>query len=153
MKPYTVSIDIDLPRDRVVELFDNPENMIMWQNGLQSVEPISGDPGQPGAKTKLVYLNGRHRIELIETVTHRNLPEQFDGTYEWSSGSNTLKNRFIELGPGKTRWESTCEYAFTSIMLKLMGFLMPGKFKEQNMKFLKNFKAFCEDGASVQDGP
>ena len=27
MKPYTVEIEIDLPRDRVIELFDNPDNL------------------------------------------------------------------------------------------------------------------------------
>lgn len=32
MKPYTVAVEIDLPRDKVIELFDNSENMFHWQN-------------------------------------------------------------------------------------------------------------------------
>ena len=64
---------------------------------------IESEPGQPGAVSKLVYDDGKHRIELTETVTNRNLPDEFDGTYEWSSGMNTLNNRFIEIGPNRTK--------------------------------------------------
>ena len=151
MKPYTVSIDIDLPRDKVIEMFDNPDNMLQWQTGLQSYEHLEGEPGHPGAKAKLVYLQGKHRIELIETVTERNLPDEFNGTYSWEGGSNSLVNRFIELGPDKTRWESTCTYDMRSMMLKIMSTLMPGMFRKQNLKYMKNFKAFCETGWDVRE--
>ncbi len=146
MKPYTVAIDIELPRERVIELFDNPDNLFQWQTGLQSFEHLSGEPGHPGAKSKLVFLNGKHQIELIETVTLRNLPHEFNGTYEWNGGRNTLQNRFIELGPNRTKWESTCAYEFSSVSLKLISFFFPGMFRKQNLKFLHNFKAFAEEG-------
>ncbi|MEM7782462.1 MAG: SRPBCC family protein [Planctomycetota bacterium] len=151
MKPYTVHVDIDLPREEVLQRFDNVENMYHWQNGLVSFQHLSGEPGQVGSRLLLVYINGKHRIELTETITHRNLPDEFDGKYEWGGGSNTLKNRFIELGPHRTRWESTCHYEMKSLMMKVMAWLMPGKFKEQNQKFLDNFKAFCEHGISVRE--
>ena len=76
MKAYTVAIEIDLPRDRVIELFDNPDNLFKWQTGLQSFDHLSGEPGQPGAKSKFVYRSGKHTIELIETVTERKLPDE-----------------------------------------------------------------------------
>ena len=151
MKPYTVEVEIALPRDRVIELFDNPDNLFKWQKGLQSFEHLSGEPGQPGAKSKLVYLNDKNRIELIETVTVRDLPDEFSGAYEWSGGRNTLRNRFIELGPESTKWESTCAYEFSSLMLKVMGFLLPGMFRKQNLGFLHAFKAFCEEGRDVRE--
>ena len=152
MKSYTIEIEIDLPRDRVIELFDDPDNLAKWQNGLQSFERISGEPGQPGAKSKLVYVMGKNRVELIETVIERNLPDEFNGSYEWDGGKNTLRNRFIELGPDRTKWECTCTYEFRSFMLKMMGIFCPWMFRKQNMKFLQNFKAFCEEGRSVNDG-
>jgi hypothetical protein len=31
---YTCEVVIDLPRDRVIELFDNPQNLTKWQPGL-----------------------------------------------------------------------------------------------------------------------
>lgn len=151
MKPYTVSVDIDLPRDRVVELFDSVENLYKWQTGLESFEHVSGEPGQAGSVSKLVFRNGKRRFELTETVTAWNPPDEFNGRYDWKGGSNTLVNRFIELGPERTRWESTCEYQMRALPLKVMAFLMPGMFRRENQKFLDNFKAFCETGADVRE--
>lgn len=151
MKPYTVEIEIDLPRDRVIDLFDNPDNMFKWQPGLQSFEHVSGEPGQPGARSRLVYLNGKREFELFEVVTERNLPDEFNGHYEWPGGRNTLRNRFIELGPNRTKWESTCEYELTGLMERIMGTFFPGVFRKQNLLFLRNFKAFCEEGRDVRD--
>ena len=150
MKPYTVAIDIDVPRARVIELFDNPDNLFCWQDGLQSFDHVSGEPGQPGASSTLVYMKGKHRIVLTEEVTKNNLPDEFNGSYSWAGGKNTLVNRFIELGPGKTRWESTCTYTLKGLIPRLMGTLVPGVFRSQNQRFLENFKAFCEDGADVR---
>ena len=150
MKPYTVSVDIELPREKVIELFDDSDNMFHWQTGLQEFRHISGTAGQPGAVSLLTYKSGRNVIELTETITTRNLPEEFSGSYSWSSGSNTLVNRFVEVGPNQTRWESTCAYTMKSLPMKVMGFLLAGSFKKQNLKFMENFKAFAERGESVK---
>ena len=74
---YTCEIDLALPIKKVIELFDNPENMSKWQPGLVSFEHLSGEPGQPGAKSKLLYdMNGR-KIEMIGTIDVRNLPTDY----------------------------------------------------------------------------
>ncbi len=151
MKAYTVSIDIELPRERVIELFDDPDNLVKWQPGLLSFERISGEPGQPGARSKLTYQHGKRTMDLIEVLEVRKLPEEFHGRYEWPGGSNTLENYFHELGPGRTRWESRCSYHFTSIPMKLMGLFASGMFKKQNQKWLQHFKEFCETGVDVRE--
>ena len=154
MKAYTVSIDINRPRDEVIELFDSSDNLFCWQTGLQSYEHLSGEPGTVGAQAMLVYQDGKHRVELTETITKIDLPDAFNGTYEWGGGMNTLENRFIEVDANTTRWESTCQYHMKTLFMKFMGFFMAGMFKKQNMAFLKNFKAFCETGHDVRvNGP
>ena len=149
MKPYTLSVVINAPRARVIELFDNPDNMQHWQNGFVSFERLQGEPGQVGATSLITYKMGNRKMELTETILKRSLPDEFNGRYEWDGGSNTLDNRFVELGPASTRWESTCAYAMKSFMLKVMGTLFPGMFRKQNLKFMNNFKAFVEHGTSV----
>ena len=151
MKAYTVFVDIDCSRERVIELFDNVDNLQKWQTGLKSFKHLSGEPGQVGAISEIIFKHGRHLIEMTETITERNLPDEFNGFYEWSGGRNTLVNRFVELGPNSTRWESTCDYQFSGFMIRAMAFLFPGMFKKQNQLFLDNFKAFCEDGTDVRD--
>ena len=146
MKPFTVHVDIDLPRDEVITLFDNPDNLLKWQKGLQSLEHVSGEPGKPGAISKLVYLHNNKRVELTEKVTERNLPDEFKGEYSWDGGYNTLVNTFIPLSMNRTRWESTCEYYFHSFSMKLMGFFFAGMFRKETQLFLDNFKRFAEEG-------
>jgi hypothetical protein len=147
---YSISIDLDLPRARVIELFDCTENLYKWQRGLQSFEALDGDPGQPGARSKMVFQMGKRKIEMVETITKRDLPDAFDGTYDGQGVHNVVKNRFVELGPDKTRWESDQEFQFKGFM-KLIGFFMPGAFKKQSLKYAQDFKAFAEDGVDVRN--
>ena len=140
---YTTEIEINLPRERVIELFDNPDNLSKWQHELRSFEHLSGEPGQPGAKSKLIYKMGKREVEMIETVTKRELPDHFDGTYEANGVYNMQKNRFIDTGKGTTLWISESEFRFSGFM-KVMAFFMKGAFKKQTQKFMQQFKEFAE---------
>lgn len=140
---YSLQLDLDLPRERVLELFDNPDNMKEWQPGLVSYEHLGGEPGQVGATAKLVYKMGKRDVEMIETVTHRNLPDEFFGSYEAKGVYNYIENRFTELDANTTRWDFYTEFKMTGFM-KVMGWIMPGSFKKQSFKFMKLFKEFAE---------
>lgn len=140
---YQLQIDIDLPRDRVIELFDNSDNMRKWQPGLQEFTHLDGEPGQVGARSRLVYLMGKRKCEMIETVTRRSLPDEFCGTYETKGVWNSVGNRFVELEGGRTRWLMETEFKFSGFM-KLVGFFMPGSFKKESFKFMRQFKDFAE---------
>ena len=140
---YTVEIEINLPLERVIELFDDPDNLKHWQPGLVSFEPISGEPGQPGAKSKLIYKMGKREVEMVETITVRNLPDEFSGTYEAKGVFNVVKNFFSPIDSGKTRYVSQQEFQFKGFM-KLFAWLMPGAFKKESRKHLVLFKEFAE---------
>ncbi|OFY87916.1 MAG: hypothetical protein A3F72_09130 [Bacteroidetes bacterium RIFCSPLOWO2_12_FULL_35_15] len=140
---YKSEIEINKPLDKVIELFDNPDNMKKWMEGLQSFEAISGKPGEVGSKSRLKFKMGKREIEMIETVTVRNLPEEFSGTYEAQGVFNIVKNKFIPLTENRTKYISEQEFQFNGFM-KIIGFLMPGMFKKQSMKYLIDFKNFVE---------
>jgi len=146
MKRFTCTVDIDLPRTRVIELFDDPDNMRHWQDGFESFEHVSGDPGTPGAQAIVKYNMRGRKFDLLETVIKRELPQESHGTYEGDWGKNSMNNYFEELGPDKTRWRSELEYTeVKSIMMKLMNFMMPGMAQKQTQKWLDQFKAFAEE--------
>ena len=150
---YTTTIVIDLPRDKVVALFDDPDNLAKWQRGLLSFEPLSGQPGQVGAKSRLVFQMGKRRMEMIETITRRDLPDAFDGIYDIEGVHNIVENRFSELGPDKTLWESHNVFEMKSLMMKAMALLAPGMFRKQSQKYAEDFKAFAERGVDVRKLP
>lgn len=140
---YTTQIDINKPVGEVVALFDNADNLPKWMKGLQSFEHLSGTPGQPGAKSKLVFQMGKRRMEMIETITVHNLPEEFSGIYEVNGVVNTVKNKFVSIPRNKTRYIAEHEFKFAGFM-KIIGWLAPGMFKKQSMKYLEDFKNFAE---------
>jgi uncharacterized membrane protein len=140
---YTTEIEIEKPIEKVIELFDNADNLKKWMEGLQSFEHISGTPGQPGAKSRLFFKIGKREVEMIETITVRNLPDEFSGTYEAKGVFNIVKNRFEELSDTKTKYITENEFQFKGFM-KIFAFLMPGAFKKQSYKYLELFKHFAE---------
>ncbi len=144
---YTNEIIIDLPREQVVALFDNPDNLAKWQPGFISMEHVGGEPGQPGAQSRLKYKMGKREIEMIETITVRDLPDTFAGTYETKGVWNEIKNHFEELPDGKTRLWSENEFRMSGFLMKLMALLMPGAFCRQSQKYLDLFKEFAEKEA------
>ncbi len=143
MMRYETEVIIDLPRERVIELFDSFDNLKKWQEGLLSYQPISGEPGQPGAKTKLLYQMGSRRTEMIETIIERNMPDEFSGTYDAKGVHNIVRNYFHDEGE-TTRWVLDSDFQFHGYM-RIMSLFMPGSmFKKQTRKTMEDFKKFAE---------
>lgn len=143
---YTVDILIDLPRAKVIALFDNPDNMQKWQPDLISFEHLSGEPGQVGAKSKLHYKMGKREVEMIETITKNDLPNELSGTYETKGVFNIISNTFHEVNENQTKWVSENEFQFSGFM-KLIGIFMKSAFPKQTLKFMNQFKEFAEGEA------
>lgn len=142
---YTNEISINLPVHKVIFYFDNPDNLLLWQEGLISFEHQSGEPGQPGAISILKYKSGKREIEMIETIKVRNLPEEFSGTYTMKGIVNNIHNSFEEVDANTTKWISTSDFQIKGhFFMKIMAFLFPGLFKKQSLKFMKAFKDFAE---------
>lgn len=140
---YTNETIIKKPIDKVVELFDDPDNLVEWQPGFISMEHIEGIQGQPGAKYKLHYKMGKRDIEMIETILVRDLPKEFTGTYEAKNVWNKVSNHFEAIDEHTTKYTSENEFKFKGFM-KIFGILMPGAFKKQSQKYLDLFKEYAE---------
>lgn len=141
---YTEQVIIEKPIEEVIANFDDPEKLKEWMEGLQSFEHLEGTQGEIGAKSKLVFTMGSRVIEMVETVTVKDLPNQFGGTYEAEGVFNTVMNRFTKEGENRTRMETECEFEFQTMLMKMMGFFIPGMFKKQTRKNLDAFKVFAE---------
>ena len=141
---YELEIEINLPRAKVIELFDSTENLKEWQPGLESFEHVSGTPGEVGAVSHLVFQMGKRRIEMTETITAKNLPNEFSGTYEAKGMWNLVENFFIEKDENTTIYKTINTFDCKTLMLKIMAFIMPSAFKKQSYKYMEYFKEFAE---------
>lgn len=140
---YTLEVTINLPLDRVIELFDSAENLPKWQPGLQSFEPLSGEPGLPGVKSRLLYDENGRKIDMVETIIKRDFPDEFSALYETKGVQNWTINRFYADGLEKTRWVMENEFKLSGLMA-LMGIFMRGAFPKETLKQMNQFKTFAE---------
>lgn len=141
---YTFETEINAPIEKVAELVGNPDNRKEWMEGLESDEHVSGTPGMPGAKSRLVFKTGNVKITFIGTVTARNLPDEFSETMEAPHVLTTLKSTFVALSPQKTKYVSEQEFQFRGLMNKVVGFFLQGEFRNQTRRHMENFKRFAE---------
>ena len=140
---YTLEIEIDLPRDQVIEKLDNPDNMKYWQEGLIGYELMEGEAGTAGAKMKIQYKMGKRDVEMVETIVKRQFPDEFHATYDAGVVFNQQWNYFHDQGD-KTKWVSKSDFQFKGFM-KILSFFMGKKaFMKQSFKYLEDFKAFAE---------
>lgn len=145
---YSKEILINLPREEVIAKMENPNNFKHWQKGFISYKHLSGDPGHEDARSKLKFKMGTREIEMIETIEKNSLPNKLFVTYDAKGVFNRQKNYFEKVNDTSTRWISDNEFEFSGFM-KIIAFLMPGSFKKQTYEYMKDFKAFAENGKSV----
>ena len=142
---YQIELDIDLPRERVIEIFLDPQNLPKWQPDLVSFEPITGhELRQVGAKSRQIHKMGKREIEIIETITVHNFPNEFSATYEADGVWNLVENLFVDVGGQTTKWILNSEFKCSGIT-RLFAFFMPGAFKKQTLTYMKYFKEFVEN--------
>lgn len=139
---YTVSMDIDAPRDRVTQLFVDPTHFSDWINGLERYEVVSGEAGQTGAKAELRTVEGSKTYDMTETIEENQLPDGITMFYEVDGVLNRVVNRFSEPTAGVTRWVSENEFKFQGARRALN--LIPFVFKGQTVRDMARFKEFVE---------
>ncbi|WP_149275297.1 SRPBCC family protein [Pareuzebyella sediminis] len=148
---YTTEITVEVPRPIFIEKMDSIDNLKHWQQGLINYKLLSGTPGEEGSKMELSYRMGKRNLVLVETIMKKDLPSELHATYDTKGVHNIQKNHFKDIDGKSTLWISETEFQFSGFMMKVMGFLMPGAFKKQSVKYMQDFKAFAEDGISVAE--
>ncbi len=140
---YQTSIEINMSRDRFLEILEDPEGMKNWQPGLLSYEFLDEDRKSPGARMRLIYdMNGK-RLEMIETLQERSLPDTMTFTYEAKGVWNRTVNRFELIEPDRVRWTQFNEFRCRGLMAVIC-FLLPGSFRRETARSLERFKTYAE---------
>ncbi len=142
---YRGSVDINKPREEVVNLFADPINLKEYQDGFVKKELVSGKQGEDGAVSKMYYTYGKRDMVLTETITANRLPDSFESHYHHMHMDNTMKCHFIALNDKQTRYEYEFDYTRINwLMPKLMALIFPGMYRKQVEKWMKQFKEFAE---------
>lgn len=135
---------IERPVDEVWQFFDNPDNMGRWLRGFKRFEPLSGEPGQPGAKARHVYEERGRKLEMVEEVTAREEHERFEGRLTHKTMESDLTTTFRDLGEGRTELICSVDTHFRSFPLRLFGPLMKGTFQRRQDGDFQRLKQVIE---------
>ncbi|WP_127846430.1 SRPBCC family protein [Psychroflexus aestuariivivens] len=146
---YTTTIKINKPRSEIIDVFENSENLIHWQRGLQRSRVVAGKEGEVGSKRKLyIKIEGRN-LRMTEIITKKNMPEEWHAEYESLGIQSSQKNYFKIISEGETEWVSESEFKFSGFM-KIVAKLMPEIFKKRSKMIQEDFKDFIECNISAK---
>lgn len=139
------AIVINNTMQKVTDFFADPKYLKEYQDGFISKKLVKGIEGTEGAESLMLYKNGKHSIELLETITKNELPHTFEAHYHHKHMDNTMTCHFIALDENTTRYEYEYEYTRINwVMPKLIAILFPNLYKRPAEKWLRQFKAFVE---------
>ncbi|NNC49360.1 MAG: SRPBCC family protein [Flaviramulus sp.] len=138
---FICTITINKPLNIVSQYFQSPEALKNSQKDFIRIEHLSGNKGEAGAKSRLVY----KKFDLIETIVYNKLPNEFYAKYEHKNMNNSMLTKFVEINENETLMTAEIDYTkFKGFVVKLIAKLIPGLFKKQVDKWLVNFKKYVE---------
>ena len=138
---FEIIIDADV--QTVWKMFDNPANLGRWQQNFASCTHLTGEPGQPGAVSELVYNEGKKNIVLQETLTERRAPNFTASIFKSDFGSTIIVNHFEAIDDHKTRWSTWCNFTFKGFM-KVMSLFSAGAIRKRTEGDMERFKLLVE---------
>ena len=137
-----VELDIHVAQESLATLFTDPENNMKWMDDLDRYEPVSGQPGMPGSKYRLVSKKGK--MVFVATVRSRDLPNEFRLSFDASNVAVSITGRFFALSPEKARLISEEVFSFKGLISKCFGFFAQGAIRKAHRRHMEAFKRFAE---------
>lgn len=138
-------IDIKQSREKVTQLFADPNNLKEYQDTFIRKELVLGHQGEVGAVSNMYYRFGKKEMLLVETITKNDLPQRFEAHFHHAHMDNTMVCEFTALDSNSTRYDYEYEYTRINwVMPKLMAILFPSMYRKPAEKWLRQFKAFAE---------
>ena len=142
-----VEAEIRASRNFVWAVFENPDNLTRWQPTLESFTPQTGEVGQPGATSELVYNENGKKITMIETVTERQKPQFMAGIYDSARATSLIVIHLEEIDDNTTRFVSYTNMKFKG-MMKIMSVFVAKSIRDRAEADLNRFKLLVETDAA-----
>lgn len=137
-----VEVDINVPQAKLAALFVDPRNSTKWMDDLDRYEPISGEPGVPGSKYRLVPRKGD--MVFVATVIARALPNEARLSLDGPGVTVSVTGRFQPLAPNRTRIISEEVFSFNGPVRKAFGFFAQKAIRKAHRRHIEAFKRFAE---------
>lgn len=139
-----IELEVNVPQARLAELFANPEHSPRWMDDLARYEPISGAPGMPGSRYRLVPKKGG--MVFVGTVIARDLPARAQVQLDGPGVAVAVTGRFEPLAADRTRLISEEVFQFRGVVGKVFGLFARPAIRAAHRRHMEAFKRFAEQG-------
>jgi hypothetical protein len=137
-----VDLEINAPQAELAALLADPGNNTRWMDDLERIEPVVGEPGQPGSTYQMVPAKGT--MVFLATVLKRALPAEVQLLLRARRASVLVTDTFLKLSEGKTRLISEEEFTFMGPVQKLLGLFSRKSIARAHRRHMESFKRFAE---------
>lgn len=137
------TVVIERPIDEVWALYDDLDNMVEWQDELQSYELVEGEPDEVGSTRNQTIKQMGVTQHLKVTLLERDPPHRTKSLYEGAQAPFTAEDEFIDLGDGTTEWTATIDVRL-NMLQKALELVLKPLASDLTKRNGKNFKEFCE---------
>jgi hypothetical protein len=137
-----VSVDIDAPQQQVAALFTDPGYSTEWMDDIERCEPLSGQPGTPGSRYRLVPKRGS--LSFTATVISRELPDDVRLSLDGDHVTVDVHGMLSPLPDGGTKLVSEEDFEFKGALRKALGLLAKPAIHGTHRRHLEAFKRFAE---------
>jgi hypothetical protein len=135
-------LEIDAPPEGVSERYADPRNNEKWMTELERFEALSGDPGMPGSRYRLI--SDLPHLNFIATVVERRLHESVKLRLEAPSLSIDVHVTFTALRGDRTRFRSTEVFRFKGLFGRAMSLFARKSIHATHLQQMNAFKAYAE---------
>ena len=140
-----VELDIAAQQSAVADLFMDPNNNTKWMSGLDRIEPISGEPGEPGSVYRMVPKQD-DRV-FVATVLARDAPTETRLSLDAPDTTISITVRLHKLAWDRTRFISEEIFRFKGLRGLALGLVAAPAIKRAHRRHIEAFKRFAERDA------
>ena len=134
---------IDASLRTVWAAFNTSSNKRRWQQNFESYTHKSGDPGQSGAISELIYNENGKMIVISELITELRKPTFLSAVYESKYATTIIVNHFKSIDGNTTRWTAWCNFTFKGFM-KIMALFIAATIRKRTEDDMHRFKLLVE---------
>ena len=137
-------IKINKPLPEVYEFLNDPKNLSKWMDNLEKLEHVSGEPGQPGAKSLQHYNEDGRRIVVEQEVVSNIENQEISNNLSVMGIDMQIKQSLEDNGDGSTTIINNTEMTSTNFLMRFFNWLNKSKLKKRYDENLNRLKKALE---------
>jgi hypothetical protein len=146
MPTVEATIRIGVPPMAVHEVLMDAEKAPLWTAGLERLELVSGEIGQPGCVGRAHYVEGGRRYEMSDVLEEITPGRWYASRVSGGGITARVETRLEPVGEGETqmtlRWSGRGTNPVTFVMLSLMR----RRIRERMEADLRSLRGLAEGG-------